>query len=263
MKPIHHALVSVRLFGGRPEAYLPVHNAFDMSKAALPDMRHRAALHSVDHGKAVMKLIFPERIGETTLENVCAQHVNDDQGFDVTLDHWLSECSVPAYAMGFRKAPKEIEGFLTDPVQASADRWGGQPEDYAPLCAYYELPEKFSDHPMAPAVSRNAFSIYFSEMAFGQAITIRLKNGKPKYVPVRDIGECIALARYGCILTLEDVLKTMARKNWMMGSRVARSRKRREQAAGRNDLFSETMDGIGQPDAAYVGEAAVKAVLGD
>jgi hypothetical protein len=263
MKPIHHALVSARLFGGVPEEYLPVHNAFDMSKAALADMRHRASLHSVDHGQAVMEMIFPKDIGQTTLQNVCIQHVNDDQGFDVTLDHWLSECTVPGYAIATRQAPQSIAAFREDPVQACIQRWGGVPQDYEKICAYYALPGRFSDHPMADAVSMNAFGIFFSEMAFGQSITVVGKSGKPRYVPVRDIGECISMARFGCILNLSDVFDTMSRKDWMMGARVARSRKRRTAAAGRSDLFSETMEGLDGVDAAYVGEAAVKSILSD
>lgn len=244
MKPIHHALVSARLFGGDPMEYLPVHNAFDQSKSALPDMRHRAALHSVDHGATVMTKIFGNRVGNATLRDLCVQHVNDDQGYDVTLDSWLSECSVPTFARILRRPMAELAGFDIEPEVAAAKRWGGSPEDFSDICAYYALPETFSDHPLAPAVSRNAFAIFFSEMAFGSAISITLKSGRKKYVPVRDIGECITIARYGRILTLEDVFRTMSKKDWMTGSRVAASRQRRIEETGNKDLFNENMVGI-------------------
>jgi len=263
LKPIHHALVSARLFGGEPEPYLPVHNAFDMSKAALPDMRHRAALHSVDHGTSVMKLIFDQQIGAASLEAVCIQHVNDDQGFDVRLDHWLDECEVPSFARVRRKPIASLEGFLSDPEQAAADRWGGHPEDFADICAYYRLPQGVSEHPLAPAVSRNAFGIFFSEMAFGPARKITLKSGREKYVPVRDIGECLAIAHFGRIPTLQDVFQGMAKKDWMLGARVARSRKKRCARAGRDDLFSENMDGLDSGTALIVDESALTEVLRD
>jgi hypothetical protein len=262
MKPIHHAMVSARLFGGTPEDYVALHNAFDMSKAALGDMRHRAALHSVDHGSKVMKMIFPDHIGQASLRDLCVQHVNDDQGFDVTLDTWLNECEIPTFARIRRKPPAELEGFISSPEQAAADRWGGSPEDYASICQYYRLPEEVSDHPLAPAVSRNAFAIFFSEMAFGPAIKIIGKSGREKYVPVRDIGECLTIARFGRLLTLEDVFRTMARREWMLGARVARSRKRRCAAAGRADLFSQEMDGP-ETNKAVVGETALSDVLWD
>ncbi|MDB5301046.1 MAG: hypothetical protein JWO87_2709, partial [Phycisphaerales bacterium] len=43
--PFHHALRSVKLFGGKPEDYLAIHQWFDESKAHLPDLRHRALRH--------------------------------------------------------------------------------------------------------------------------------------------------------------------------------------------------------------------------
>jgi len=236
MKPIHHALVSTKLYGGSPADYVAVHTAFDMSKAALPDMRHRAALHSVDHGAAVMALVFPQSVGLTTLKDICTQHIHDDQGFSVTLDAWLCECSENV-ADFYRPPSAQNKAFATDPVQACVDTWGGQPEDYDAICGYYALPENFSDHPLAPLVSRNAFGIFFSEMAFGDHIVVTGKSGRSKIVPVRDIGENIALGTFGWIPTLGDVFKTMMKKDWMMGARVARSRARRERAAGRADLF--------------------------
>mgnify|MGYP001627755541 CR=1 FL=1 len=263
MKPIHHAMVSARLFGGTPEDYVALHNAFDMSKAALGDMRHRAALHSVDHGRAVMGLIFPGQIGQATLDALCIQHVNDDQGFDVTLDNWLSECAVPTFARIRRKPPASLDGFLEEPAVAAARRWGGKPEDFEAICAYYSLPEQFSDHPLAPAISRNAFGIYFSEMAFGPAISVTLESGRQKYVPVRDIGECLAIARFGRLLTLKDVVETMAKKDWMTGSRVARSRKKRCAAAGRDDLFSQESEGLDAASSLVVTESDLSCILRD
>lgn len=243
MKPIHHALVSARLFGGSPEQYLPVHNAFDMSKAALGDMRHRAALHSVDHGLEVMRMIFPDRIGGASLEQVCIQHIQDDQGFTVRLDTWLRECDV--HTPGFRYRPPEtLRGFLDDPVEACVLKWGGARADYEEICRYFSLPERFSDHPLAPAVSLNAFGIHFSELAFGSAITVLGHGGRPRYVPVRDIGENLAMARFGHLKSLGDVFASMKRRNWMTGTRVLRSRGRRKRLANRDDLFDETMAGL-------------------
>lgn len=46
MKPYLHAKNSVRKHGGIIEDYLPIHDFIDSSKAHVPDMRHRALLHS-------------------------------------------------------------------------------------------------------------------------------------------------------------------------------------------------------------------------
>jgi hypothetical protein len=256
-------MVSARLFGDIPEKYVALHNAFDMSKAALPDMRHRAALHSVDHGASVMRLIFPDRIGKASLSELCVQHVNDDQGFDVALDTWLADCETPTFVRIRRRPPEGLEGFASEPEVAAANRWGGQPEDFSAICGYYKLAEKASSHPLAAAVSRNAFSIFFSEMAFGPMITVKTKTGGKKYVPVRDIGECLTLAAFGFIPTLGDVFKTMPRKDWMTGAQVARSRKKRCAIAGQDDLFCEDMKDLDGLHSASVTRADVASILLD
>ena len=80
---------------------------------------------------------------------------------------------------------------------------------------------------------------------------------------MRDVGECLALARYGRLMTLEDVFRTMGRRDWMTGSRVEASRARRGRKAERDDLFSERwdegLDGLAPADA----RAAVARVLSD
>lgn len=71
----HHAISSSNTFGGGPEEDQATHDWFDQTKAHLPDVRHRALLHSsfgttlrLASGKQV-----PVRlIGE--------QHVKEDMG---------------------------------------------------------------------------------------------------------------------------------------------------------------------------------------
>lgn len=91
--PYHHALRSVKLFGGRAEDYLAVHNWFDESKAHLPDLRHRALRH---HSEGIF---LCERLFGVTLRNsdgrevpvrlVGEQHVKDDLGWIPTVKDWL------------------------------------------------------------------------------------------------------------------------------------------------------------------------------
>ena len=52
MHPYHHALSSQRSYGGVIINYLPIHNWFDATKAALAHFTHRALHH---HLKALPK----------------------------------------------------------------------------------------------------------------------------------------------------------------------------------------------------------------
>jgi hypothetical protein len=44
----HHALSSVRKWGGTAEDYLPLHSWFDESKSITADFRHRALRHHAE-----------------------------------------------------------------------------------------------------------------------------------------------------------------------------------------------------------------------
>ena len=46
--PFHHALSSVRKWGGAADNYLPLHQWFDESKAITADFRHRALRHHAE-----------------------------------------------------------------------------------------------------------------------------------------------------------------------------------------------------------------------
>lgn len=46
--PYHHALSSVKQWGGQVDDYLPIHNWFDESKAFIGDFRHRALRHHAE-----------------------------------------------------------------------------------------------------------------------------------------------------------------------------------------------------------------------
>lgn len=91
--PWHHAVRSAKLFGGRPEDYLPVHNWFDESKAFVPDLRHRALRH---HSEGIF---LCERLLGVTIRNadgrevpvrsIGEQHVKDDLGWIPTAKDWL------------------------------------------------------------------------------------------------------------------------------------------------------------------------------
>lgn len=90
--PHHHALSSVKKWGGQVSDYLPLHEFFDASKAHLADFRHRALRH---HSLGIFQL--EEQFGKTiTLSSgrviptrwVGEQHVTEDLGFIPTWADW-------------------------------------------------------------------------------------------------------------------------------------------------------------------------------
>jgi hypothetical protein len=91
--PYHHALSSVRKWGGVPEDYLHLHAWFDESKQIIADYRHRALRHHAE-GIFMLEKLFGTTI---TLSNgrviptrwVGEQHVSEDLGRLPSFADWV------------------------------------------------------------------------------------------------------------------------------------------------------------------------------
>jgi len=80
--PYHHALSSVKKWGGQVDDFLPIHTWFDASKAILADFRHCALRHHAE-GIFMCETIFGTTItlssGRTIPTRwVTEQHVRED-----------------------------------------------------------------------------------------------------------------------------------------------------------------------------------------
>ena len=104
--PYHHAVRSARLFGGKPEDYLPIHNWFDESKAFLADFRHRALRHHTE-GIFLCEKIFGVSINnsegkEIPVRYIGEQHVREDLGRIPTAQDWLTQIKPERWMYGQR-----------------------------------------------------------------------------------------------------------------------------------------------------------------
>jgi hypothetical protein len=111
--PYHHALSSVKKWGGTVEDYLAIHTWFDESKKIIADFRHRCLRH---HAEAIF---MSETIFGCTIELstgriiptrwVGEQHVREDLGFIPSFADWVKAIR-PEPWMG-RAVKLESEGF--------------------------------------------------------------------------------------------------------------------------------------------------------
>lgn len=95
MKPLIHSKLSVVKFGGNLDDYIDIHEFLDSSKAHLPDMRHRALLHS-SFGCYIAQEVFGiyrTNSEEKTyqIRDICEQHILEDLGFIPTVQDYLGE----------------------------------------------------------------------------------------------------------------------------------------------------------------------------
>jgi hypothetical protein len=93
--PIYHAESSARLFGGKPEDYLLIHNWFDATKESFPDFRHRALRHHAE-GIFECERLFGFHIinadgKKIPVRYIGEQHVTEDCGRIPTVAEWLSK----------------------------------------------------------------------------------------------------------------------------------------------------------------------------
>lgn len=107
MKPLIHARISVKQHGGVIEDYLPIHDFFDSSKAALPDVRHRAILHS-SFGIFVLERVFGTYIvnsdgNQISVRDLGEEHVSQDLGFIPTVEQWLKNMNIEPWMGGASK----------------------------------------------------------------------------------------------------------------------------------------------------------------
>lgn len=110
MKPHIHAKNSANRFGGRPDDYQSIHDFIDSSKACVPDMRHRAVLHSA------FGIFIVERVFGITMRNadaaivsvrdVAEQHVIEDLGKIPTLQDYLEHMTMQPWMGGTERGKR-------------------------------------------------------------------------------------------------------------------------------------------------------------
>ena len=110
--PYHHAISSVKKWGGEPEDYLEVHSWFDESKSFMADFRHRAMRH---HAEGIF---MAEKIFGTVISNsdgrkvpvrfIGEQHVKEDLGWIPSVQDWLRNIEPEKWMRKIGVKPEEM-----------------------------------------------------------------------------------------------------------------------------------------------------------
>ena len=87
----HHALSSVKKWGGAPEDYMPLHQWFDESKAITADFRHRALRHHAE-GTCMLERFFGPTITISTA--TFTPNFDNAENFTLTLVHASCPCTL-------------------------------------------------------------------------------------------------------------------------------------------------------------------------
>lgn len=109
MKPLVHAKLSVKRHGGTIDDYIPIHEFIDSSKITMPDIRHRAILHS-SFGCYLAQQVFGNYIvnsdgKEVSVRDIAEEHISEDMhGWIPTPQDWLENLEIKDW---MRNRPKE------------------------------------------------------------------------------------------------------------------------------------------------------------
>jgi hypothetical protein len=111
--PLKHSQSSVKLWGGKVEDYLPLHNKMDSSKKYFSDNRHRALTHNMFFIFEVMIPIFGEYIHNSdgklvSVKDICEWHILEDFGkkYIPNVSDYLGEMEIKSWmANGIGEPP--------------------------------------------------------------------------------------------------------------------------------------------------------------
>ena len=98
---------------------------------------------------------------------------------------------------------------------SSARKWGGTPEDYLPIHAWFDESKAHLPDARHRALRHHSEGIFLMESIFGP--TIRISTGTE--IPTRWVGEQHVTEDLGHIPTAADWLRELPLKPWMVRSR--------------------------------------------
>ena len=118
MKPLVHAKISVKRHGGHVDDYLKIHNFIDSSKSNMPDVRHRALLHS-SFGCFLAEQVFGTYITNSdgnmiSVRDIAEEHIQEDLGFIPTVERWLNTMPIELWMSGSVKKNRKEFDFNVD-----------------------------------------------------------------------------------------------------------------------------------------------------
>jgi hypothetical protein len=215
--PYHHALSSVKKFGGQVDDYLAIHSWLDATKSHFANFRHRALRHNrtaVDTAVAVFDrrgishngvLINSDGL-DVPVTAVANQHIGEDCGCVPSAMDWVLSVN-PGWGRHI-----DVENHIA----RDTTRWGGKPDDYRPIHEWFQNPHRCLGHEGLRALRYHSQGIFTAEEVFGVVIT----NADSWVVPVRLIAEEHVKAEIGRIPTAYDWLSLIQAEPWMRRVRV-------------------------------------------
>lgn len=215
MNPYDHARSSASIHGGSWEDYHRLHSWFDETKATVCHFTHRALRHhaeGIDEAVRIFGHTILNRNGvEVSVLDLGRQHMDEDCRHLPSAAEWLVDFRPPEWM------PDSDEADAGEMAILSARRYGGRPETYLPLHAWFLATRTWTDGAEHMLFRHHAFGIFEAEALFGPVLTDGTNT-----VPTRVVAERHVQSVVGRMPSASDWLRRIKGSRWMLQATNAR-----------------------------------------
>lgn len=227
MKPLQHAQISAKHYGGVWTDYIELHSFLDSSKAACAQFKHRFLLHHAE-GIEIAGRIFGDCIINSENKTVetrrlLTDHLIEDVGKIVSIEDWANDLFPTSNESVYKFLAKKRNQIENDFVKGETEllrAFNLSKTDISAIKDFLKFPLKNSAHPAAILFSHNSFSIFLAEKIFGYALEKQSKtaNGKkPQLISTREVFERLIFLRIKAIYSPAEIIVRSAQADWMRG----------------------------------------------
>ncbi len=238
MKPLQHAQISQKTYGGLWTDYIEVHNFLDSSKAACAHFKHRLLLHHTE-GIELGVRIFGETLINSenkTIETrqLLTDHLIEDVGRVVSVEDWARDLLPDSNGSFYKYLTKKREQIEADCISGENELFAAfnlSEKTCAAVKKFLRFPLENSEHPMALLVSHNSFAVFLAERIFGCAF-VKNTDAQKQLVSVREVFERLIFLRMKAVYSPAEIVARTASQEWMRGANATRAQAEKK-AAGR------------------------------
>ena len=236
MKPLQHANISAKTYGGVWTDYIELHNFLDSSKAACAHFKHRFLLHHAEGIDLAVRL-FSEKLtnGDGQTISTCqilTEHLIEDVGRIVSIEDWANGLMPKADSRFYQFLAKKRAQIEADEIRGETELLNAfnlSDKDISVIKSFLALPLQKSIHPAAILFSHNSFAIFLAEKLLGVALTKNLNhanqaNSKKQFVATREVFERLIFLRMKVIYSPAEIIARTAETDWMRGKYTEKKR---------------------------------------
>lgn len=227
MKPLQHAQISAKKYGGCWQDYIELHSFLDSSKAACAHFKHRFLIHHAE-GIEIAVQIFGDGITNSnnrTIETkrLLSEHLIEDVNKIVSVEDWANDLFPNQNDSICKFLTKKKEQIENDSVKGETELFRAfnlSEKDISAIKDFLAFPLKNSTNPAAILFSHNSFSIFLAEKIFGYSLErqIRAANRKKtQLVSTREVFERLIFLRMKAIYSPAEIISRSAQADWMRG----------------------------------------------